>query len=186
MAWIDTIDESDATGPLEDAYAAVASARGKLSNIMRVHSLRPAAMRAHMDLYLELMFTRSGLSRADRELIAVVVSATNECSYCVRHHAEALNAYWKDDARVDAVIADYRSAPDLTSRHRTMLDYAVQLTREPAAVAETSVQRLREVGFSDEDILDVNLITSYFNFVNRIAEGLGVDLTEDEVGGFRY
>lgn len=186
MPWIDTIEESDATGELSDVYASITSARGKLSNIMRVHSLRPGAMQAHMDLYLQLMFSRSGLSRAERELLAVVVSATNGCDYCVRHHAEALNAYWKDEARVEAVIQDYRTSADVTPRIRAMLDYSVRLTTKPADVSEADVQRLRESGFSDGDILDVNLITSYFNFVNRIAEGLGVEFTEEESRGFRY
>ncbi len=152
---------------------------------MRVHSLHPAAMQAHMDLYLQLLFSRSGLSRAERELLAVVVSATNGCDYCVRHHGEALKAYWKDDDRLQAVIDDYREA-DLTPRQRTMLDYAVLLTRRPSAVTEDHVHQLRDVGLSDRDVLDVNLITSYFNFVNRIAEGLGVTFTNEEATGFRY
>ncbi|MDQ3522084.1 MAG: carboxymuconolactone decarboxylase family protein, partial [Gemmatimonadota bacterium] len=63
-------------------------------------SLHPAAMQAHMDLYMAVMFQRSGISREERELIAVVVSAANRCAYCVSHHAAALNAYWKDQERV--------------------------------------------------------------------------------------
>jgi len=185
MAWIEITDESSATGDLEEVYESITRSRGKLSNIMRVHSLHPAAMRAHLDLYLQLLFSRAGLSRAERELLAVVVSATNGCSYCVRHHAEALNAYWKDEDRVQTVIDDYRHA-DLTLRLRAMLDYAVLLTRQPSATAEDHIHHLRDVGFSDREILDVNLITSYFNFVNRIAEGLGVVFTNEEARGFRY
>lgn len=186
MPWIETIDETNATGQLKDVYDEIANARGKLSNIMRVHSLRPRAMQAHMDLYLQLLFCRSGLTRAERELIAVVVSAANDCEYCVRHHGEALRAYWRDDARVEAVIDDYRTSGDMTPRRMAVLDYAVKLTTEPTAATEADVRRLRENGLSDLDILDVNLITSYFNFVNRIANGLGVDVTEDEASGFRY
>ena len=185
MAWIEVVPEADATNELEGAYDFIRESRGKLSNIMRVHSLRPAAMRAHMALYLELMFSRSGLSRAERELLAVVVSAENRCEYCIRHHAEALNAYWKDAARVASVIADYRQV-DLPERVVALLDYGVDLTRNPSVVSEADIQRLRAVGLSDRDILDVNLITSYFNFVNRIAEGLGVEVSDEEAAGFRY
>lgn len=186
MPWIETIDETNATGELKDVYDEITDARGKLSNIMRVHSLHPRAMQAHMELYLQLLFCRSGLSRAERELIAVVVSAANDCEYCVRHHAEALRAYWRDDPRVEAVIDDYRTSGDVTPRLEAVLDYAVKLTAEPASTAEADIRRLRENGLSDRDILDLTLITSYFNFVNRIANGLGVDLTEEEASGFRY
>lgn len=186
MPWIEFTGESDATGELKEVYDSIVRSRGKLSNIMRAHSLHPGAMRAHMDLYLQLLFSRSGLSRAERELLAVVVSATNGCEYCVRHHSEALNAYWKSDERVGAVIRDYRTSEDIDPRRLAILDYAVRLTKEPASVTEDDIRRLREAGLSDRDILDVNLITCYFNFVNRIAEGLGVEFSEEEARGYRY
>lgn len=185
MAWIDVTDESEASGRLKTVYDEIAEARGKLSNIMRVHSLRPEAMRQHMALYKTLLFGRSSLPRADRELLAVVVSAVNDCAYCVRHHSEALNAYWRDRERVDEVIEDFR-AVDLSEKQEAMLCYAVKLTRTPADVTEADVEALRQVGFADEDILDINLIASYFNFVNRIADGLGVEFTLEEVQGYRY
>lgn len=185
MAWIRVIEEAEATGDLKTIYDDIAQRRGKLSNIMRVHSLNPPAMQAHMDLYLKVVFGRSGLRRADRELLATVVSATNGCPYCVHHHAEALNFYWKDDARVTQVMEDYRVL-DLPEKTRAMLNYAVKLTREPSAMEESDVETLREAGFSDEAILGINLITSYFNFVNRIAEGLGVAFSEEEVSGYKY
>jgi len=103
----------------------------------------------------------------------------------VRHHAEALHAYWKDRARVDQLIDDYH-ALDVPERMQAMLDYGIKLTQAPASVAEEDVQMLRDAGFSDRDVLDINLITSYFNFVNRIAEGLGVAFTEEEATGYDY
>lgn len=185
MAWIDVTSEDEASGCLKTVYDEIAEARGKLSNIMRVHSLRPEAMQQHMALYKTLLFGRSSLLRADRELLAVVVSATNDCAYCVRHHSEALNAYWKDRERIDEVIEDFRAA-GLSERQEAMLRYAVKLTRTPANVTEADVEALRQAGFADEDILDINLIASYFNFVNRIADGLGVEFTPEEVQGYRY
>lgn len=185
MAWIDVIREDAAEGELEAAYDSIKAARGKLSNIMRVQSLHPQAMQTHMDLYLAILFGRSGLKRAERELLATVVSATNGCEYCTRHHAEGLNAYWKDEARVQAVTTDYTTAA-LSDRERAMVDYGVQLTRNPSGVSRADVDTLRTAGFSDRDILDIALIASYFNFVNRIAEGLGVEVTDDEVRGYNY
>ena len=185
MAWIEVIDEADASGELKTIYDDIVARRGKLSNIMRIHSLSPPTMQAHMDLYLKIVFGKSNLRRAERELLATVVSATNECPYCVNHHAEALNFYWKDDARIAQLKQNWRSL-DLPAKTRAMLDYAAQLTAKPSAITEADIEALRQAGFSDKDILDINLITSYFNFVNRIAEGLGVEFSEDEVRGYKY
>ena len=97
MSWIEEIDVTEADGKLAAIYAELIKKRGKVANILQVHSLNPEAMSNHADLYMTLMFGKSGLSRAEREAIAVVVSATNECPYCVSHHAEALQRYVKDD-----------------------------------------------------------------------------------------
>ena len=185
MPWIRIIDEDEATGELKAIYDGIAERRGKLSNIMRIHSLNPPTMQAHMDLYLKIVFGNSGLRRAERELLATVVSLTNACPYCVNHHAEALNFYWKDDARIEQLKRDWREL-DLPERTRAMLAYGQKLTATPEAIAEQDVEVLRDTGFSDKDILDINLITSYFNFVNRIATGLGVEFTEEEVSGYKY
>ena len=185
MAWIETIHEEDATGDLKEIYDDIAGKRGKVANIIRIHSLNPPTMKAHMDLYMKVVFGRSKLRRPDRELIATVVSAANGCPYCVHHHAEALTNYWKDRARIDRVVEDYR-AVDFPPKTRAMLDYAVKVTTALPSVTEADVAALRDVGFSDRDILDINLIASYFNFVNRIASGLGVTFSPEEVQGYQY
>ena len=183
MAWIRVVGEDEADEELNAVLRDVVGGRGKLSNILAVHSLLPATMKAHMDLYTSVMFGASGLSRAEREMIAVVVSATNECSYCVRHHGAALEHYWKDEERVSRFAEDHRSA-EVSKRMRAVLDYAEKLTASPASVRETDIEHLREHGLSDADILSVNLIASYFDFVNRIALGLGVAFSEEEVSGY--
>lgn len=185
MTWIRTVEPAEAGEELSRVYARLERQRGKLSNIMKVQSLHPAAMEAHLDLYVTILFGRSGLSREEREMIAVAVSALNECEYCVRHHAAALLAYWRDEARVERFAIDFR-AEELSGRMRAILDYAEVLTRAPGSVTEEQVSALRRAGLADEDILAVNLVVAYFNFVNRIAEGLGVEPMTDEVGGYRY
>lgn len=186
MPYIDVIDEADATGELKEAYATIAQTRGKVANIMKIHSLNPQAMLQHLELYKTLLFGKSGLKRAERELIATVVSAINGCAYCTHHHAEALRAYWKDEDRVRAVIDLQLDPAAFSDREQALVAYAHLLTETPAAVTEAHVASLREVGLSDRDILDVNLITSYFNFVNRIAEGLGVPFSPEEMTGYAY
>jgi uncharacterized peroxidase-related enzyme len=184
MPWIDVVAQERAEGALRDVYDRVVRERGKLSHIMEVQSLYPEAMACHLDLYVELMFGKSALTRAERELIAVVVSAANRCAYCMNHHAEPLRAYWKDDARVAAATADWREA-ELNSRERALAAYADKLTRAPGDMVEEDVTSLRAAGLTDRDILDANMITAYFNFVNRLAAGLGVEFTAEEVRGYK-
>lgn len=185
MAWIDTIDLDDADDELRALYEEIIDTRGKLSNILKVHSLNPAALADHLRLYDTLLFGRSELRRAEREALAVVVSVENDCPYCVQHHAEALAAYWDDD-RVEQMQADYTALDALDDRLRTACDVAAKLTRTPGAMTETDVDRLRDAGWSDRSVLDIVLITAYFNFVNRIATGLGVEVTPEEVAGYEY
>jgi uncharacterized peroxidase-related enzyme len=185
MAWIRVVDESNADEELLKVYQNVKGNRGKLSNILSVHSLNPSALQSHMDLYMAIMFGRSGLSREEREMIAIVVSSADQCPYCINHHAAALGHYWNDEDKLKSFIDDYRTI-DLSPRIRVMLDCAYKLTTAPHAMVEADVQQLRECELADEDILAINLIASYFNFVNRIALGLGVAFTPDEVEGYKY
>lgn len=182
MAWIEEIEQDDATGELKTVYDELVRKRGKLSNIMKVHSLNPQAMQKHLDLYVHLMFGPSGLSRADREAIAIVVSATNDCAYCVSHHAEALAHYEKNDSITELMKGlRFLDLPDRTGR---IMSYAAKLTHKPASITENDIEELRAAGISDKDILDINLTASYFNFVNRIALGLGVGFSTDETEGY--
>lgn len=183
MAWIEQTETQDATGELKEIYDRLTQQRGKVANIMKVHSLNPGAMQTHLDLYMHLMFGKSGLSRADREAIAVAVSAANDCAYCVSHHAEALARHEKD-ANISDMLKGLRFL-DLPDRTARILSYAVKLTYKPSNVGNADIEELREVGLSDRDILDVNLIAAYFNFVNRIALGLGVSFSPDEMTGYK-
>ena len=142
-------------------------------------------MKDHADLYVTLMFGRSKLTREERELIGIIVSIINGCKYCINHHAEALNHYWKDNERTKKLILDFNSL-DLPKRIIKMFEYVIKLTKTPHNVDQRDINTLSESGFSDEEILNINLITSYFNFVNRIALGLGVESTLEEIGGYNY
>ena len=184
MSWIDEIEVSDAEGRLADIYKDLVEKRGKVANILKVHSLNPEAMGNHLDLYMTLMFGRSGLSRAEREAIAVVVSAENECEYCVNHHVEALRRYVGDEEILN-MLATADGLETLEPRLSNIVRHAEKLTSAPGAMTESDLGELRAVGLSDADILDLSLITAYFNFVNRLALGLGVEYTEEELSGYR-
>jgi len=185
MAWIKCIEEEEATGKLKEYYEHIKKTRGKIANILKVQSLNPDALEAHLDLYLTLMFGESGLTRIQREMIATVVSATNNCDYCTTHHGEALFRLTKDAKLVRKMKQDFNEI-DLTPKDYKMLMYAVKLTKNPRKLKRKDIEELRQVGFSDTDILNINLITSYFNFVNRIALGLGVKFTQEEARGYNY
>jgi len=185
MPWIQTVDNKDAKVKLKKIYKQLKKQRGKISNIMKVQSLNAAAMQKHLELYYTIMFSDSSLKREECEMIATVVSAINKCEYCINHHAEALNHYWKDKSKLKKLIQDYRSIK-LTKKERSLLDYSVKLTEKAEAVSQEDIKNLRNNGFSDKDILNINLVVSYFNFVNRIALGLGVEFTPEEVSGYEY
>lgn len=185
MPYIKVIDENNAEGKLKEVYNEIISSRGKLSNIMAIHSLLPDTMIKHMDLYKSIMFGKSNLSRELKEMIAVVVSKANNCDYCVNHHAEALNFYWKDDKKLQQFINDFRTIP-IGDKLNILLRYAEMLTIDSANIDQSFIDEIKTFGWSDEDILLTNLIASYFNFVNRIALGLGVEFSEEEVKGYKY
>jgi len=134
---------------------------------------------------MSVMFDKEGITRANAELIATVVSAANNCHYCVNHHAEALKFYWKDEEKVKQAAEDFRKL-DLTQKQNAMLEYAEKLTLHPGKMKEDDVKRLRKNDFNDEEILSITLITNYFNFVNRVANALGVDFSEEEIKGYKY
>ena len=184
MSWIDEVDVAEADGQLESIYAELVAKRGKVSNILKVHSLNPEAMQNHLDLYMTIMFGKSGLTRAEREAIAVVVSANNDCAYCVNHHAEALRHHVKDDETLEMLMAA-DGLETLEPRLSNIVRHAEKLTTAPSAMTESDLGELRAVGLSDKDILDLSLVTAYFNFVNRIALGLGVEFTPEEMTGYK-
>jgi uncharacterized peroxidase-related enzyme len=184
MSWIDEIDIDDAEGKLATIYAELIEKRGKVSNILKVHSLNPTAMADHLDLYMSVMFGKSGLSRAEREAVGVVVSAVNDCAYCVNHHTEALRRYIKDEEALEMLMtAD--GLETLEPRLSNIVRHAEKLTSAPSAMTESDLGELRAVGLSDRDILDLSLVVAYFNFVNRIALGLGVEFSAAEVSGYK-
>ena len=185
MSWIHEIEYDEAADELREIYDELVKSRGKVANVLRVQSLLPTSIRRHMDLYMTLMFDRSGLTRDERELIAVAVSVENGCDYCLCHHSEALHHYWKSHDRIRKVIEEDGDA-HLSNRQLGMVEYSRKLTANPEDMNEGDVEKLRRAGLKDHEILSVNLIAGYFNFVNRLALGLGVEFTPDEVSGYKY
>ena len=177
MAWIKIIDEQNAEGSLKEQYDQLIEPWGGVDNILKIHSLNPESLAAHVKLYKTLMYGKSPLRRTDREMIAVVVSEINQCHYWIVHHGEGLLKLTKDESLVNQLKSDYTLA-NISTKQMAMLNYAAKLTERPADIFNRDIEELREVGFKDRAILDINQIVAYYAFVNRIADGLGVDLEE--------
>ena len=185
MAFIQIIEHSDATGLLKETYDIIAETRGKLAGVHKIQSLNPESIIRHMDFYLAIMYSKSPLTRAQREMLAVVVSVTNNCVYCRQHHAEALNHYWKDKDKLLRFITNYATV-ELQQIELLLCRYAEQLTRFPSASTEEIIKAMKAVGLNDRAILDATLVIGYFNFVNRMVLGLGVELEADGGTGYSY
>jgi uncharacterized peroxidase-related enzyme len=186
MNRIRVIEPEEATGRLKEIYDDLIKKRGKLADVHKIQSLRPESIVAHMDLYMEIMFTKSELSRAEREMMAVVVSVTNGCEYCQMHHAQALNHYWKNDEKIARLRTDFEHA-DLTARELVLCSFANLLTVNPEAYRnEKYLVPLKKIGITDDGILDATLVVAYFNFVNRIVLALGLETSESEMKDYKY
>ena len=160
----------------EDIQMLFAEMRAKLGfvpNVYQAYSLRPQQLRGFIALYDAIMTEDSGLTKAEREMIAVTVSAHNHCFYCLTSHGAVLRIRAKDEVLADTIAANYRAA-DLTPRQRAMLDLAVKITTDSAAVSDQDLAALRDHGFSDEDIMDIIQTAALFNYSNRVASALNL------------
>ena len=177
MSWTRAVPPADATGTLEDLYAAIArhSSRGAVSHLWQSLALDPRGLEAGFTHARALLDEPAPLTRAQAEMIAVVVSATNGCGYCVAHHGPKLAQALGDEALARAVALDYREA-NLVARDRVLLDAVVALTCEPAERKLEDIERVREYGFDDAAIVRALSIAAYFGYTNRMALGLGVTL----------
>lgn len=184
MAFIKVVGQDKARGELATAYERVAGKRGKVSNVLAVQSLDPKALAAHLSLYQAVMFSGEGLSRREREAVAVVVSAANGCPYCVAHHQAALVAH-SSEGFAEA-LAKGEEPAGLTGRERALAGFAMVNTLAPMA-DPSAVAELREAGLSDLEVLQAAQVVAYFNFVNRMVLALGVSLEGDGgEKGYKY
>ncbi|MEO3413433.1 peroxidase-related enzyme [Roseovarius sp. CAU 1744] len=146
---------------------------GMIPNVLKAHAFDIDKLNAFTALYNDLMLADSGLTKLEREMIAVVVSSINRCWYCQVAHGAAVRQLSGDPALGEAMVMNYRVAP-LDARQRAMLDFAAKVTRESAAVEEGDRAALRAVGFTDRDIWDIANVTGFFNMSNRVASATGM------------
>jgi uncharacterized peroxidase-related enzyme len=164
--------EDEVSEEVKELWAGPLERLGFVPNVLRVFALRPNHLLAWWAYYDELMREESGLTKAQREMIAVVVSATNRCHYCIVSHSAALRKLTKDPDLADRLATGYKYA-DLEVRDMAMLDFAVKLTEASDRCSDEDIEALREAGWNDEEIMDIAQVAAMFNFTNRLASGLG-------------
>jgi uncharacterized peroxidase-related enzyme len=156
---------------LQDLYARMREKPGFVPNVYRAYSLCPQQLRGFIALYDSIMTEESGLTKAEREMIAVAVSSENHCFYCLTSHGAVLRVRSGDEILADTVAANYRAAA-LTPRQRAMLDFAIKITQSSDTCSDDDIVALRNHGFSDEDIMDIIQVAALFNYSNRVANAL--------------
>ena len=173
MAWIHVTAEERAEGLLKEGYERVRRALGRIIPYYRAYSVSPRLLHAHLDFY-GAVGAPGALSKIRKELIATAVSADNGCAHCTQLHGDFLSKLTPDKTLVRALMTDPAAAP-LEGADRALIAYALKLTRTPREVRQSDVEILRAVGFSEEEIFEAAFVTAYFNYTNRVAEGLGVE-----------
>jgi uncharacterized peroxidase-related enzyme len=188
-AWIHMIPLGEATGKLKEMYDLALTPSGTVDNVMRAHSLRPHTMQGHLVLY------RSVLHNPDNtlpfwflEVVASYVSMTNRCDYSLTHHFANARRLMKDPERSKLVWDALQSAqPEkaFAGKELAFLNYARKLTAHVGDMNKSDWDALRAAGCEDAEILEVNQVCAYFNYSNRLLNGLGVTTEGDVVGYYK-
>lgn len=146
---------------------------GMLPNVLAAYSFEPDRLRGFSQMYNALMLGESELSKAEREMIAVVVSSLNHCYYCLVAHGATLRQLTGDPALAETIAANYRHA-DITPRQRAMLDFAVKVTKASSEIVEEDRQALRDAGFSNRGVWDIAEVAAFFNMSNRVSSAIAM------------
>lgn len=147
---------------------------GMVPNVLQAYAFDIAKLNAFTAMYNDLMLAPSGLSKLEREMVAVVVSSINRCWYCQVAHGAAVRQYSGDPALGEAMVMNWRAAT-LDARQTAMLAFTEKVTKASAEVVEADRQALRDVGFSDRDIFDLASVIGFYNMSNRVASATGME-----------
>ena len=171
---VTALEQADETTLPEDLRPYFQKCRDKLGfvpNVLQAWLLRPEKLRNFIRLYDELMLAPSGLTKLEREMIAVAVSSWNRCYYCLVAHGAAVRKLSGDPQMGEMLAFNYRVA-ELEPRQRAMLDFAVKLTAAPYEIGQADRDALGQQEFSDADIFDIAEVAAFFNYTNRVAHAV--------------
>lgn len=165
---IEIPEPADLDGDMRKYFQVCEEKLGLVPNVLKAYSFDQDKLRAFAGFYNGLMLEESGLSKLEREMIAVVVSSANHCYYCLVAHGAAVRELSDDPELGEMLAMNYRVAP-LEERQRAMLDFAHKLTVDPASIVDQDREELRSLGFTDPEIWDIAAVASLFNMTNRVA-----------------
>ena len=171
-------DAQSLDADLQTVWQKAAEKISLVPNVLQAYSLRPQRLRNFMAMYNELMLSKSGLSKLEREMVAVVVSSANRCYYCLVAHGAAVRQLSGDPELGEMMALNYRVA-HLDPRQRAMLDYAWKLTVTPHDIADADRIALSAVGLSNDDIFDLSETIAFYNLSNRMAHALDMMPTRE-------
>jgi len=147
---------------------------GFVPNVLAAFSKFPKQFEGFTKLYNSLMLGESGLTKLEREMIAVTVSSENHCFYCLVAHGSAVRELSNDPQLGERIAANFRSA-ELPRRQEELLSFAKKLTKDPSEIGEQERKKLRDVGYTDRDIWDISAIVGFFNMTNRLASAIEME-----------
>lgn len=186
VAWIKTISYEDATGKLAEQYEHVVTPHGTVDNVMRAHSLRPHTMNGHVVLYKSVLHhEENALPLWFLEMVASYTSMLNDCEYSLTHHFDNARRLLNDEVRSDRIFQAFKERDpgrEFSGKELALLEYAGKLTVSVGKMEAGDIEAAREAGADDGEILEVNQVCAYFNYSNRLLNGLGVSLKGDKVG----
>ena len=151
---------------------------GMVPNVLKAYAFDINKLDAFTSIYNELMLSESGLSKLEREMIAVTVSSINKCFYCLVAHGAAVRELSKNPILGEMIVMNYKMAP-LDDRQKTMLEFTEKITKNSSDINEDDRQKLRNVGFSDHDIWDIANVAGFFNMTNRVASAVAMRPNEE-------
>ena len=186
FSWIRVVPYEASQGELRRLYDIVGGASGNIDNVVKVHSLRPHTLEGHYTLYRAVLHDPANqLPAWFLEALGVYTSLLNHGHYSVAHHALGFRHALNQNERADTILEALESdQPDsaFAGKELALLRYARQLTLTPGHIEKGDVERLRSAGATDGEILEVNQVVAYFNYANRVLNGLGVTTEGDVLG----
>lgn len=186
MSWIKTIDYNQAEGKLKSLYKRVKGPDNNVDNVLKIHSLRPHTLEGHMVLYKAVLHhSGNTLPKWYLEALGCYVSHLNNCSYCLDHHFAGLQRLLNDNEKsnhfLEAVKNDSLDT-FLAAKYASGAVYAKKLTLNVKEIVEEDFTQPKDSGFSEGEILEINQVVSYFNYVDRSVIGLGANTKGDILG----
>ncbi|WP_092163151.1 peroxidase-related enzyme [Bosea sp. CRIB-10] len=166
-----SLPQAELSEPMQAYFAKCEEKLGYVPNVLTAYAHDDAKLQAFAAFYNDLMLAPSGLSKLEREMIAVAVSSVNRCYYCLTAHGQAVRQLSGDPVLGEMMVMNYRAA-QLSARHRAMLDFSVKLTERPHEIEEEDRQSLRKAGFGERDIWDIGAVAAFYNMSNRIASAV--------------